>query len=33
MGTTCSLKWREAAETEHLWVTEAAHEGDVDRAF
>jgi trehalose utilization protein len=25
MGTTCSLKWREAAETERLWVVEPGH--------
>lgn len=25
MGTSCSLKWREAAETERLWVTDPAH--------
>ncbi|WP_121823167.1 ThuA domain-containing protein [Halostella salina] len=25
MGTTCSLKWREAAETERLWVVEPSH--------
>jgi trehalose utilization protein len=25
MGTTCGLKWREAAETERLWVTNPAH--------
>ncbi len=25
MGTTCSLKWREAAETERLWVLEPGH--------
>ncbi|WP_227356720.1 ThuA domain-containing protein [Haladaptatus salinisoli] len=25
MGTTCGLKWREAAETERLWVTDPAH--------
>jgi trehalose utilization protein len=25
MGTTCSLKWREAAEHERLWVVEPSH--------
>ncbi|WP_160135461.1 ThuA domain-containing protein [Halococcus salsus] len=25
MGTTCSLKWREAAEKERLWVIEPSH--------
>ncbi len=25
MGTTCGLKWREAAETERLWVTNPSH--------
>jgi len=25
MGTTCRLKWREAAEREHLWVVEPSH--------
>jgi len=25
MGTSCSLKWREAAETERLWVIEPGH--------
>jgi len=25
MGTNCSLKWREAAEKERLWVIEPAH--------
>lgn len=25
MGTSCSLKWREVAETERLWVTAPAH--------
>lgn len=25
MGTGCGLKWREAAETERLWVTAPAH--------
>ena len=25
MGTSCSLKWREAAETERLWVVEPSH--------
>lgn len=25
MGTHCSLKWREAEETERLWVVEPAH--------
>lgn len=25
MGTSCSLKWREAAETERLWVVEPNH--------
>ena len=25
MGTTCSLKWREAAEKERLWVVERSH--------
>jgi len=25
MGTTCSLKWREAAERERLWVLEPGH--------
>ncbi len=25
MGTTCDLKWREAAETERLWVSEPGH--------
>jgi len=25
MGTTCSLKWREAGETERLWVTDPGH--------
>ncbi len=25
MGTTCSLKWREAAESERLWVLEPSH--------
>ncbi|GGL38655.1 trehalose utilization protein ThuA [Halarchaeum grantii] len=25
MGTTCNLKWREAGETERLWVTDPAH--------
>ncbi|MFC6725705.1 ThuA domain-containing protein [Halobium palmae] len=25
MGTSCGLKWREAAETERLWVTNPAH--------
>ncbi|MFB6141129.1 MAG: ThuA domain-containing protein [Halosimplex sp.] len=25
MGTTCSLKWREAAERERLWVIEPSH--------
>jgi len=25
MGTNCGLKWREAAETERLWVTNPAH--------
>jgi len=25
MGTSCMLKWREAAETERLWVTDPAH--------
>lgn len=25
MGTTCDLKWREAAEKERLWVTEPGH--------
>jgi len=25
MGTSCSLKWREAAETERLWVLEPGH--------
>ena len=25
MGTTCSLKWREAAETERLWTVEPGH--------
>ena len=25
MGTSCSLKWREAAETERLWVVEPGH--------
>ncbi|NGM70566.1 trehalose utilization protein ThuA [Natronolimnobius sp. AArcel1] len=25
MGTTCALKWREAAERERLWVVEPSH--------
>ena len=25
MGTSCSLKWREAAETERLWAIEPSH--------
>ncbi len=25
MGTTCGLKWREAAERERLWVVEPSH--------
>jgi len=25
MGTTCDLKWREAAETERLWVSDPGH--------
>lgn len=25
MGTTCSLKWREAEETERIWVVEPSH--------
>ena len=25
MGTACSLKWREAAETERLWVVDPSH--------
>ncbi|WP_304222480.1 ThuA domain-containing protein [Gracilinema caldarium] len=25
MGTTCSLKWREAAEKERIWVIEPSH--------
>lgn len=25
MGTTCNLKWREAGETERLWVVNPAH--------
>jgi trehalose utilization protein len=25
MGTTCSLKWREAGERERVWVTDPAH--------
>jgi len=25
MGTTCSLKWREAEETERIWVIERSH--------
>jgi trehalose utilization protein len=25
MGTTCSLKWREAGETERVWVVEPSH--------
>ena len=25
MGTSCSLKWREAAERERLWVIEPSH--------
>jgi len=25
MGTTCSLKWREAAENERLWVVQPSH--------
>jgi len=25
MGTTCNLKWREAAERERLWVVDPAH--------
>ena len=25
MGTTCGLQWREAAETERLWVVEPGH--------
>lgn len=25
MGTTCSLKWREAAEKERLWVVDRSH--------
>jgi trehalose utilization protein len=25
MGTTCSLKWREAGERERLWVTQPGH--------
>ncbi|WP_117595560.1 ThuA domain-containing protein [Haloprofundus halophilus] len=25
MGTTCSLKWREAAERERLWIVEPSH--------
>ena len=25
MGTGCGLKWREAAETERLWVTDPSH--------
>ncbi|HTH13224.1 MAG TPA: ThuA domain-containing protein [Spirochaetia bacterium] len=25
MGTTCSLKWREAEETERVWVVEPSH--------
>ena len=25
MGTSCALKWREAAETERLWVTNPGH--------
>lgn len=25
MGTSCTLKWREAAETERLWATNPAH--------
>lgn len=25
MGTTCALKWREAAETERLWVVDPGH--------
>jgi trehalose utilization protein len=25
MGTSCSLKWREAAERERLWVVEPGH--------
>lgn len=25
MGTTCSLKWREAAEKERIWVVERSH--------
>ena len=25
MGTTCSLKWREAAEKERVWTVESAH--------
>ncbi|HET7325292.1 MAG TPA: ThuA domain-containing protein [Halococcus sp.] len=26
MGTSCALKWREAAETERVWVTEPGHQ-------
>ena len=25
MGTTCTLKWREAGEREHLWITSPTH--------
>lgn len=25
MGTSCTLKWREAAETERVWITEPGH--------
>jgi len=25
MGTTCDLKWREAAETERIWVSDPGH--------
>lgn len=25
MGTTCSLRWREASENERIWVVDPAH--------
>ena len=25
MGTTCSLRWREAGEKERVWVVEQGH--------
>ncbi|MBX3064079.1 MAG: ThuA domain-containing protein, partial [Anaerolineae bacterium] len=25
MGTTCDLKWREAAETERIWISDPGH--------